>query len=132
LAISRDGSRVYVSDTRFNRIEVVDTATNSLIRSAEIKVNGVTSIAVSPDTDGSRLYVATSTATGGVNGSAANKLLVIDAKTGTIIQTVNLQNTSSLSNNVVAVSADGSQVYVSIEKASSLVVIPVASPTVIV
>lgn len=130
LAITPDGSRVYVSDTRLNRIEVVDTATNSVIRSAGIKVNGVTSIAVS--SDGSRLYVATSTATGGVNGSAANKLLVIDAKTGTIIQTVPLENTSSLSNNVVAVSADGKQVYVSIEKASSLAVISVVPPTVIV
>ncbi len=129
LAISPDGSRVFVSDTRLNRIEVVDTATNSVIRSAAIKVNGVTSIAASPD--GSRLYVATSTGTGGVNGSAANKLLVIDAKTGTIIQTVNLQNTSSLSNNVVAVSADGRQVYVTIEKASSLAVISVAPPAVI-
>ncbi len=73
VAVSPDGSKVYVTNAFSNTVWVIDTATNTV--SATIPV-GFTPVGVAINPDGSKVYVAN------LNG---NTVSVIDTATNTVI-----------------------------------------------
>jgi len=115
VAISPDGSRVYVTNSLDGTISVISTATNTVI--ALIKSDGFPEgIAVTPD--GSRLYVA----------SGSYELVqVISTTTYSTIATIDVGDLPK----ATAVSTDGKLVYVTNELSGSVSVISTATNTVI-
>ena len=76
LAITPDGSRVYVTDTVSNAAVAIDTASNKVI--AEVAVgNNPIGVAISPD--GGRAYVA---------NAFSNSVSVIDTASNTVVATI--------------------------------------------
>jgi len=118
VAVSPDGSKVYVTNTfsNSNTVSVIDTATNTV--SATIPIGASLGVAVTPD--GSKVYVA---------NLASNTVSVIDTATNTIIARTGdpLQGGSF----GVAVSPDGSKVYVANGFGNTVSVIDTATNTVI-
>jgi YVTN family beta-propeller protein len=94
VAVSADGTRVYVAN---GDVQVLNTATNTLIASIHTLGTNLSGIAISAD--GSRVYV--------VDGPD-NLIYVINAATNTIIDSV----TVGLSPDAAIVSSDGSRLYV--------------------
>jgi len=95
VAMSPDGSRVYVSNVWGNSVSVIDTSTNEVV--ATVGVGSAPSgVAVSPD--GSRVYVT--------NGDDTS-VSVIDTSTNEVVATVDVGSAPS----GVAVSPDGSRLY---------------------
>ncbi|MFN3006305.1 beta-propeller fold lactonase family protein [Mycolicibacterium wolinskyi] len=106
LALSPNGTKLYVVNTGSGTVSVIDTATNVRIdadptsSSLDIRVGGApTSVALSPD--GSLAYVA--------NGP--DTISVINTKTNTVARTVTIDPTAESGGHVIAVDADGT-VYV--------------------
>jgi len=95
VAVSPDGSKVYVTNTfsNSNTVSVIDTATNTV--SATIPIGASLGVAVTPD--GSKVYVA---------NVGAGAVSVIDTATNSVIATIPVNAFG------VAVSPDGSKVYV--------------------
>ena len=106
IAVSPNGTTAYVVNSASGTVSVINTATN--IVTATIAVDtGSTAIAVSPD--GTRLYVTEGIPSGGI-------VTVIDTATNTVTGTITLPagaEIASIPNNV-AVSADGSHLYIAI------------------
>src|SRR5215831_4067975 len=119
VAVSPDGSKVYVTNTfsNSNTVSVIDTATNMV--SATIPIGRAFGVAVTPD--GSKVYV---TNTFGFPAPVS----VIDTATNTIIARTGdpLQGGSF----GVAVSPDGSKVYVANGFGNTVSVIDTATNTV--
>ena len=92
------GSRAYVSNYYDNTVSVIDTNTNTVIKTISVGASPY-NLAASPD--GTRVYVAN------VN---ANTVSVIDTNTNTVADTITLHAVSRVWD--VAVSPDGSRVYV--------------------
>jgi YVTN family beta-propeller protein len=104
LAIAPDGSRVYQSS---GSIAVIDTATNAVITT--LYAGAYTSgIAVSPD--GARLYVANTIYNFASVFSASGGVTVFDTATDTATASINTWYLP----NTVALSPDGSHLYVSL------------------
>jgi len=96
IAVSTDGSKVYVADYQNNTVNVIDTLTNTV--SATIPVsNEPFGIAVSPD--GKKVYVA---------NSSENLVSVINTANNTGIDTIEVGSYPM----GLTVSPDGSKVYV--------------------
>ena len=76
VAVSPDGSKVYITNEYSSNVSVIDTATNSVIATVDVG-NSLWGVAVSPD--GSKVYVANE------NSSTVS---VIDTTTNTITATV--------------------------------------------
>src|SRR6266849_4178391 len=114
VAVSPDGSKIYVTNTfsNSNTVSVIDTATNTV--SATIPIGASLGVAVTPD--GSKVYVA---------NLASNTVSVIDTATNTIIARTGdpLQGGSF----GVAVSPDGSKVYVANGVSNTVSVIDTAA-----
>jgi YVTN family beta-propeller protein len=101
VAVSRDGSRVYVShefsgQQLGNTVSVIDTATNAVIDTIMVGAKPG-AMAVSPD--GTRLYVA---------NEADDTVSVVDVATNTVVATIPVGSGPT----GVAVSPDGSRIYV--------------------
>lgn len=94
VAVSPDGTQLYVTNPGRNAVLVIDTATNSLVATVEAAAFP-SDVVVSPD--GTRVYVL---------GSA---LQAIDTATNTVVATMPLQGFPG----TVAVSPDGARIYVS-------------------
>ena len=77
MAVSRDGSKVYVTNSSApNTVSVIDTAMNTV--SATIPV-GITPLGVAVSPDGSKVYVT---------NAFSNTVSVIDTATNTVIATI--------------------------------------------
>jgi hypothetical protein len=105
MAVSADGTRVYVGKVRFNAasIVVIDTATDAVVADVFLTMDafGMEGVAVSPD--GSRVWAS-------VGGYSS--LFVVDATTNLPLGEVPLACTSCGNPFGVAVHPDGSRVYV--------------------
>lgn len=103
IAVKRDGTRIYVSSSTGNTVTVIDTATG--VKKATIAVANPTAITINPA--GSVVYVA--------KGSAAT-VIKISTSTNTIAGTVKL--IAGVTPTEVAVSSDGTRIYVAGAKAA--------------
>jgi len=126
VAVAPGGRFVYVAQHNANTVAVVSTNTNTVQAqiSAGTKPMGV---AVSPD--GSRLYVTnflTATASGAGSLWVNGTLTVVDTATRTVVAILTVGTNPS----GVAVSPDGSRVYVANAGSGTLSVVSAASNTV--
>ncbi len=114
VAISRDGSTVYVTNDNVATVSVIDTATNTV--GATISVGGFPrAVAVSPD--GSTVYVA---------NAGDDTVSVIDTATNTVGATISV----GMQPSGIAVSPDGSTVYVANRNDDNVSVIDTSTNTV--
>jgi len=114
VAISPDGTRVWVGTAVSGKVSVIDTATNAVIKT--FPVSGAGGIAFSPD--GHFAYVAN-----------------FDANTVSVINTANYATVATIgvgaSPSLVAVSPDGSVAYVTNQQDKTVSVINTATKAVI-
>ena len=80
MAVSPDGARAYVVNTRAGTVSVINTATNTVIATIPVGVEPVT-VAVTPDS--TRAYVT---------NSASASVSVINTATNTVIATIPVGN----------------------------------------
>ncbi|WP_319436033.1 YncE family protein [Mycobacterium sp. RTGN5] len=114
VAISPDGTRLWVSTAGSGNVSVINTATNAVVKT--IPVSGAAGIAFSPD--GHFAYVANFT---------ANTVSVINTANYTTAATIPVGASPSS----VAVSPDGSVAYVTNQQDNTVSVINTATKTVI-
>ena len=110
IVLSPDGTRAYVAGETHRGINVVNTATNSVIASVGVG-SSPTGLALSPN--GRYLYVA---------NMFSNTVSVVDTTTLTVVATVPVGNSPAQ----VAVSPDGTRVYVTNNGSSTISVINAA------
>ena len=115
VAVSPDGSKVYVTNLNSNTVSVIDTATDTV--NATIPV-GLAPFGVAVSPDGSKVYVT---------HNESSTISVIDTATNTVSATITV-GPNPLG---VAVTPDGSKVYVANESANTVSVIDTATNTVI-
>ena len=108
-----DGSRVYISASDDDAVQVLDTATDTIVNTISVG-NDPWGVAVSPD--GSRVYVA---------NRLGDSVSVIDTTTDTVVATVSVGNDPR----IPAVTPDGSRVYVTNRADDNLSVIDTATNT---
>ncbi len=144
VAVTPDGSTVYITNQRANTVSVIDTATNTVIGSPIPVGSGPWGVAVTPD--GSAVYVA---------NFVANTVSVIDTATNMVIGSpipvgsgpvgVAVTPDGSTATNMVigspipvgsgpvgvAVTPDGSTVYITNQRANTVSVIDTATNMVI-
>ncbi len=118
VAVSPDGSKVYIANIEFNTVSVIDTASNTVTATIPVGVNPE-SVAVTPDS--SKVYV-----TNGTSGSTPGTVSVIDTATNTVISTI----PAGVNPFGVAVTPDGSKVYVTNGASEGISVIDTATNTV--
>jgi YVTN family beta-propeller protein len=118
VAVSPDGSKVYVTNRGTGTVSVIDTATNIVIATIPVGLNPI-GVAVKPN--GSKVYVATD------DFNTRPIVSVIDTATNIVIATIAV----GLSPNGVAVKPDGSKVYVASFDANTVSVIDTATNIVI-
>src|SRR5260370_26478526 len=107
IAVTPDGSRMYVSNHEVSSVSVFDTATNVSLTEIAVGLNPI-GLAITPD--GSHIYVA---------NQNSDNVSVIAVATNTVIKTIPVG-----SNPIWAtVSFDGSRVYISNQYSNSLSVI---------
>jgi YVTN family beta-propeller protein/VCBS repeat-containing protein len=115
IAISRDGTHVYVANTGSSTMSVIDTTNNTV---ATIATGPTHFVALSPD--GTRLYAGTTSGT----------VVVVNTATNTVVKTIAIGDFPWH----LTVSPDGSQVYVANDGADpnskSVTVIDTATNTV--
>jgi YVTN family beta-propeller protein len=100
IAISPDGTRVYVSNAEGNQIWAIDTASNQVVATIPTAVLGFVGVSISPD--GGRLYAA----------SVGNPSVVdvIDTKTDAVVTSIALPGSDVPTQ--IAVTPDGGHAYV--------------------
>jgi YVTN family beta-propeller protein len=114
VAVTPDGTKVYVTNSGTNTVPVIDTATNTVVTT----ISGFTSpfgVAVTPDS--TKVYVA---------NSGTNTVSVIDTATNTVVATISVDAGPA----GLAVTPDGSKVYVA-NGVNTVSVIATATNTVI-
>ncbi|BBO15408.1 autotransporter domain-containing protein [Bradyrhizobium sp. TM102] len=116
LALSPDGSSLYVTSSSAHSVTVISTATNVVVGSPIAVGAAPYGVVVSPD--GTRAYVA--------NQGSAN-ISIIDAASKTVIGTVAAGSSPS----GITTSPDGSRIYVTNQSDGSVTVIDAASQSVV-
>jgi len=115
LALSPDGIRLYAGNKNQSNIEIINTASNTIIGAVTLSAGAsVAGLAISPD--GSRIYTS---------NRITNNVSVIDASTHTVSS--NIPVGSGLG---IHVSPDGALVYVSVPADNAIKVIDAASDSV--
>ena len=107
VAVSPNGSRVYVTNLDSNSVSVINTSNNTAVATVAVGANP-RGVAVSPN--GSRVYVT---------NAGEDSVSVINTSNNTVIDTV----TVGSGPRGVAVSPNGSRVYVAIADSNSVSVI---------
>ena len=115
VAVTPDGTRVYVTNDGSDTVSVISTATNTVIGLPIAVGDGPQGVAVTPD--GLRVYVA---------NFNSNNVSVIDTATNTVIATVAVGTNP----HGVAVTPDGTRVYVVNLNSSNVSVISTTTNTV--
>ncbi len=117
MAVTPDGAHVYVANSNPRTVQVIDTATNTLVHTVVYSgsVGSVSGIAITPD--GSRAYVTHSN----------NQISVIDTSSNSVIATI--FGTGSTAG--IAASADGGRVYATNGGLDAVLVIDTGSNLVI-
>lgn len=108
-AIALAGTRAYVTNKTAGTVTVIDTTTNTVVRTFAAG-RAPDSIAVKPD--GTQLYVAS---------SANNTVTVINTSTGATARTISIASPSA-----IGISPSGQTLYVTSQSAGTLVKIPTA------
>lgn len=117
IAITPDGSKMYVSNHEVSSVSVFDTARNVPLMEIGVGQNPI-GLAITPD--GSRAYVA---------NQASDNVSVIALATNSVIQTIPV---GAGANPIwVTISGDGSRAYVSNQVSDTISVIDTASNTVL-
>ncbi|HEX9215061.1 MAG TPA: autotransporter domain-containing protein [Bradyrhizobium sp.] len=116
LALSADGSSLYVTSVTGNAVTVISTATNHVVGSPIAVGTSPSGIAVS--SDGTRVYVTN-------EGSAS--VSIIDAASKAVIGTIAVGNSPY----GITLSPDGSRLYVANQTSSSVSVIDTGSQSVV-
>ena len=115
IAVTPDGSRLYVSNHEVSSVSVFDTATNVPLKEIAVGLNPI-GLAMTPD--GSHIYVA---------NQNSDNVSVISVATNRVVKTIRVG-----SNPIWAtVSSDGSRVYISNQYDNTVSVIATASNQVI-
>jgi len=118
IAIRPDGTRAYVTSPGSGTVSVLDTATNTVVATISLGTNqNPFEVAISPD--GTRAYVTIS--------SPNNFLSVIDTATNAVVAKVPV----GWAPNGVAVTPDGSRVYLANEGSGTVSVFDTATNTVV-
>jgi len=107
IALSPNGTRLYITNLSSNSVSVIDTVTNNVVATIPVgdsSFNGVYAVAVSPD--GSRAYVANNTPYG------VAKVFVVDTATNTVTGTISGPPDPNYLT-ALAFSPDGTRVYAS-------------------
>ena len=102
IAVSSDGTRVYVTENTGGKIWVIDTATNSVGVTISTGSSGVMGVAFSPD--GQKLYAV------GWTVASTNFVDVIDTQTNAVRTSIALGNTDRPVG--IAITPDGGHAYV--------------------
>jgi YVTN family beta-propeller protein/autotransporter-associated beta strand protein len=121
MAITNDGTKLYVANTNSNSVSVINTATNTVTATIAGLTNAF-GTAVSPD--GTRLYVGSAISSFGA-GTAS--VYVVDTSTNLIVATVPVGTNPEQ----LAIAPDGSKVYVVNANSNTVSVISTASNTVV-
>lgn len=109
LAISRDGTRVYVTHLDSNDVTVFDTIQNEVIKSIRVDKKGDAYLAITPD--GTKAFVT--------SGKRANNVSVIDTASNTVVAEIPVgQNPLG-----VAITPDGTEAYVANHASNNVSVI---------
>jgi YVTN family beta-propeller protein len=123
VAVSPDSSKVYVTNAASNTVSVIDTATNTV--TATIPV-GVSPFGVAVTPDGSKVYVANEDIAHPSGIVGPGTVSVIDTATNTVTATIPVGSAPG----GVAVTPDGTKVYVANAFSNTVSVIATATNTV--
>jgi YVTN family beta-propeller protein len=122
IAVSPDNSKVYVaSQTDVGTVSIIDAKTDTITATVTIPA-GVFALAVTPN--GRRLYIT----------SPIDTVSVLDTASNAVIATINTGTTSTGAGSLpsgVAVSPDGSKVYVALYATAAVAVIDTATNTIV-
>lgn len=122
-AVRGDQAFAYVTFNISNSLQVINTATQSVVQTVTSGLNQPLGATLSPN--GSTLYVAN-------NGGFQTTVLVysVNATTGTLTQTATINMGAGSQPRTMAVSPDGSRLYVVNEGANTLGVVNTATNTI--
>jgi len=115
IQVTRDGSRLYVSNHETSSVSVFNTSTNVPMTEIGVGLNPI-GLAITPD--GTRVYVA---------NQNSDNVSVIATSTNTVVQTIPVGSNPIW----VTISRDGSRAYISNQYDNTLSVIATASNSVI-
>jgi len=122
MAMTPDGSKLYVVNGSTN-ISVVDTKTNTVVATIPL-VHYASAIAITPD--GRYVYYILTRITG-----STHRIDVLDTSINSIITTVPINDISVWGLSNLAITPDGSEIYVSTNTPHKLIVISAATNTVV-
>ena len=100
LALSPDGSLLYVGESQGRAVAVIDTATRAVLTTFTF---GFSPLALIISPDGAYLYA---------NGASGPSVVVISTSTGAIVKTIPGGNTPVITSIGLAISPDGTRLYI--------------------
>jgi YVTN family beta-propeller protein len=122
IAITPNGSSVYVANNGSGTVSVIATASNTVVDTIPVGTNP-SGIAITPD--GTHAYVVDSNV-GAANGAASN-VFVIDIATNTVVHTIPVGSYPV----GIAITPDGTHAYVANAGSGSISVIDIATNSVV-
>lgn len=128
MALSPGGDRLYALSNSYpsaqGSLRVLDTKTHSVLKTIEFDTGFPLGLAAS--SDGQYIYVSISKANGNIVSSGLNRIVVIDASSNTIVDAVPTGG-PPFGVSDLAISPDGSELYVSERGSNNVLVFEAAS-----